>query len=64
MADEINWLRNELIQIKSAHAALHQTSVDTGTGNAKMFLEQSERIAKMEQSIDSVAKGDANLKYC
>ena len=62
MADEMNLLRNELIQVKSAHAVLHQTAVDTAAGNAKLFSEQTERIAKLEQRIDSVINSEeANM---
>ena len=55
VVDEISLLRAELIQIKSAHATLHQAAVDAGAGNTKAFAEQADRIAK----IEDMARGSA-----
>ena len=49
MSDEMVLLRAEIIQVKSAHATLHQAAADAGTHNARQFGEQVDRIAKMEQ---------------
>ena len=59
VADELGLLRAELIQVKSAHASLHQAAVDAGANNARAFTEQADRIAKIEKGFDDMSKGAA-----
>ena len=44
MTDEMQLLKSELIQIKTAHAGLHQSTVDRAADAAKQFEEISQRI--------------------
>ena len=59
VADELGLLRAELIQVKSAHASLHQAAVDAGASNTRAFSEQASRIEKIEKGFDDVARGAA-----
>ena len=56
VADELGLLRAEMIQIKTAHASLHQSAVDAGTNNAKAFTDQADRTARVEKSFDEMTK--------
>ena len=56
VVDEIGLLRAELISIKTAHASLHQSTVDAGSNNAKAFTDQADRIAKVERTFDEMTK--------
>ena len=56
LTDELTVLRNEMIQVKSAHAALHQGAVETNAGNVKMFEEQIARMSQIEGRMGSIAQ--------
>ena len=59
VADELGLMRAELIQIKSAHATMHQAAVDSGANNTRAFTEQAARIEKIEKGFENVARGAA-----
>ena len=44
VTDELAVLRSEIVQIKSAHANLHQASVEANTGANKRFGALERRI--------------------
>ena len=44
MTDEMQLLKTELVQVKAAHAGLHQSTVDRATEAAKKFEEVAQRI--------------------
>ena len=57
VTDELATLRAEIIQIKSAHATLHQGAVEAGAQSAKAFEDQAARIVRLEQGIGEMSRG-------
>ena len=56
IAEDLAVLRNEIVQVKSAHAALHQGTVEAGAGTAQSFETQLNRIKRIEKDVnDSLA---------
>ena len=53
MSDEIAMLKNEVIQAKSAHAALHQESVQSHGATNRTLSEHARRLGLMEDKIAS-----------
>ena len=54
VSDEIATLKNELVALKGAHAALHQSSVESGQNNAANFGDQSNRIDMIMKKVDDI----------
>ena len=50
VSDEVTTLKNELIALKGAHAALHQTAAESGQNIGN----QSNRIDRIEQKVDEI----------
>ena len=61
LTDELTALRGEIIQMKTAHATLHQSTVDSNNQSHQAFGEQGERIARVEKSIENMAKTTAGM---
>ena len=49
LTEELSTLKTELINVKSAHATLHQSSVEAHT-------QHTAQMAEMEQRLESVSK--------
>ena len=56
LTDELTALRGEIVQIKSAHAKLHQDSVEANSIHNRSYADQADRIVKMEKHIEDIAK--------
>ena len=54
VVDELSTLRAEIIQIKSAHAALHQGAVENNAQSAKRYEEQFNRINQLEEKFEDI----------
>ena len=48
VSDEVTTLKNELIALKGAHAALHQSAAESGQKNVRDLGDQSSRIDRIE----------------
>ena len=55
LTDELTALKGEIVQIKAAHATLHQSSVEANTIHNRSYAEQADRIVKMEKHIEDIA---------
>ena len=51
LTEELNTLRLEVVQTKSSHASLHQSTVEMSTGTARQFSELGEKFAKLENNM-------------
>ena len=56
LTDEISTLRQEVIQIKAAHATLHQGAVDSNNQHHAAYGEQAQRIVKLEQHLEDLSR--------
>ena len=56
VSDELGALRAEIIQMKSAHAQLHQQSVDYSTNTAQNLSEAADRVGAIEKRMENIAK--------
>ena len=54
ISDEMNQLKAEIIQVKSSHATLHQSSVDSNGQSARSFADVKSRFASLEMKIDAI----------
>ena len=54
VSDEVQTLKNELLALKGAHAALHQSTVESGQSNAANFGDQSNRIDMIAKKVDDI----------
>ena len=52
MADELGSLKAEIIQLKAAHASMHQTNVESNTQAATKFAEQSAKVLELAEKIE------------
>ena len=55
VVDELNAVKSEIIQIKTAHANMHQASVESNTTSAARYAEQVARVTDLEKKMDKVA---------
>ena len=55
ITDEISVLRNEVVQVKAAHAALHQGTVEANSANTQKFEDQVTRLSRIESRIGDIA---------
>ena len=51
LTNELNALRNEIVQTKANHAQLHQASVDANATSTRTFLEYGARINTVEKKM-------------
>ena len=56
IAEDLAVLRNEIVQVKSAHAALHQGTVEASAGTAQTFETQLNRIKRIEKDVEDLTK--------
>ena len=54
LADEMNSLKAEIVNVKSAHASLHQSTVDSGAQSANKYSEYAARLVGIETKLDSL----------
>ena len=54
VSDEVTTLKNELIALKGAHAALHQSAAESGQKNVRDLGDQSSRIDRIERKVDEI----------
>ena len=59
MADEISMLKNEIVQVKGAHASLHQDTVQSSGATNRTLSEHAGRIGAVE---DKMASGYGSTK--
>ena len=52
MADELGSLKAEIIQLKAAHATMHQSTVDSNAQAATKFTEQAQRVMELSEKIE------------
>ena len=57
LTEELTTVKSELINVKSAHANLHQQSSDANTAAARSFAENRSRVEALETQISSMATG-------
>ena len=55
VVDELNAVKSEIIQIKAAHANMHQASVESNTTSAARYADQVARVNDLEKKMDKVA---------
>ena len=48
LTTELELLKQEIVGVKAAHAAMHQSSVDAGAASQRLAAEQSSRIGVIE----------------
>ena len=56
LADEMNTIKSELVNMKSAHATLHQAAVDSGAQAATKYTEYTARLLGIETKLDSLGQ--------
>ena len=61
ITDEVSTLRQEVIQIKAAHASLHQGAADSNNQHNAAYVEQAQRIVKLEQHLEDLSKSPPAL---
>ena len=54
VSDEVTTLKNELIALKGAHAALHQSAAESGQNTARDLGDQSSRIDRIAKQVDEI----------
>ena len=55
ISDELTLLKNEMIQMKAAHANMHQAAVEQGSTSAQRHTEQSQRMQSVEEKFDRLS---------
>ncbi len=59
VVEESNAVRAEIVSVKSAHAKLHQTTVELNQNHARNLAEQVERLNSMGQALTDLKKNGA-----
>ena len=62
VTDELGTLRAEIIAMKTAHAQLHQQSVDYSTNTAQGFSDAADRVTAIERKIETMARTAGDVK--
>ena len=57
MIEEINLLKSEVVQTKTAHANLHQTSVDRNADTLRRFNEITDRLHNLSTDAANTTDG-------
>ena len=55
ITEELTMLKGELVTIKSAHANMHQASVEQNQTAAARYTEQIQRIGNIEEKFGTLA---------
>ena len=61
VTDELSALKQEIVQIKSAHAQLHQSSVDANGQQRALISDQMAKLTEVEKRIDGVTQSAGSL---
>ena len=56
LGNELSTLKDEIVNIKSAHATLHQQSVESGTQHNQKFTEQYAMLQSLENKVDDMTR--------
>ena len=54
VTDELNMLKQEIVQVKDIHASLHQTTVEANGATARSFAEFRSRADLVESQIGTL----------
>ena len=57
LTEELTTVKTELVNVKAAHANLHQQSSEANTATARSFAEQRIRVDTLENQMGSMATG-------
>ena len=64
MVEEINLLKSEVVNTKTAHATLHQTSVDRNAEVLRRFSEITDRLHSLSTDAANTTDGKGSRKRC
>ena len=62
MVEEINLLKSEVVQTKTAHANLHQSTVDRNTDVLRRFSEITDRLHSLSTDAANTTDGKGSRK--
>ena len=56
LSDELGTIKGEIINMKAAHAALHQSTSETSTATSQKMYESSTKLSAVEQRLERIAR--------